>query len=52
MEGKRKADYMAVAVPTKKSRHELVAHSGEKGTVIQSVSFEGMVEAVLFFIYM
>ncbi|ROT72747.1 putative U5 small nuclear ribonucleoprotein 40 kDa protein [Penaeus vannamei] len=36
MEGKRKGDYMAVAVPTKKSRHELVAHSGEKGTVIQS----------------
>lgn len=38
MEAKRKADYTAVALQSKKPRHELVVHAGEKGGLVQSVS--------------
>lgn len=36
MEGKRKAEFMAVAVQPKKPRSEVVGHAGEK-VVVQSV---------------
>lgn len=38
MEGKRKAEFMAVAVQAKKPRSDVVVHAGEKG-VVQSVSW-------------
>lgn len=39
MDAKRKADYTAVALQSKKPRHELVVHGGEKGGLVQSVSY-------------
>lgn len=39
MDAKRKADYTAVALQSKKPRHELVVHAGEKGGLVQSVSY-------------
>ena len=46
MEGKRKAEFMAVAVQPKKPRNEVVVHGGEKG-VVQSVSVKALLWLVL-----
>ena len=50
MDGKRKADTMAVALQAKKPRQELVLRDAGKGAVVAAVSFLFFLLLVHFFV--